>query len=346
MSAQRIRIGVIGAGANTRAKHIPLLQRIPGVEVVSVANRTRESSERVAREFGLERVEEDAYAVIGAADLDAVMIGTWPYLHAELTVAALRAGKHVLTEARMARDLIEARLMLTEELQHPKLVAQIVPAPFSLPFDATVVEWLDEGRLGDVREVHATCTHGALAGASALFSWRQDFDLSGKNTMFLGIYYEMVRRWMRRDPVSVVADAAVFTPKRRSAEGEMREVLIPESVTVLGKYADGARLVLHCSGVETSAPRNEIRVNGSLGALRADFAANELWFAPAGKPEQRVEIAPEKRGEWRVEEDFIDSIRQGTPVRLTDFATGVRYMAFTEAVWDSWSHGGRRVAMP
>lgn len=345
MSTARLRVGVIGAGANTRAKHLPLLRAIPGVEIVAVANRSRESSERVAREFGIARVAPDARAIIEAGDVDAVVIGTWPYLHAELSIAALRAGKHVLTEARMARDFAEAQAMLAEARRHPQLVAQIVPAPFSLPFDATVIEWLRSGKIGAVREVHATFTHGALASPAAPFSWRQDFDLSGKNTLFLGIFYEMVRRWLDRDPESVVADAAVFTPKRRDEHGVEREVKIPESVTVLGRYADGARLVMHLSGVETSAQRNEIRVNGSEGAVRADFAANELWFASRGQPERRVEIEPAQRGEWRVEADFVDSIRHGKPVTLTDFATGVRYMAFTDAVWESWTRGGARVAL-
>lgn len=345
MNAARIRVGIIGAGANTRAKHLPLLRAIPGVEIVAVANRSRESSERVAREFSIPRVAADAREILEARDIDAVVIGTWPYLHAELSIAALRAGKHVLTEARMARDLAEAQAMLAEAQKHPHLVAQIVPAPFSLPFDATVIEWLRGGKLGAVREVHATFTHGGLASAAVPFSWRQDFGLSGKNTLFLGIFYEMVRRWFGRDPESVVADAAVFTKTRRDERGVEHEVKIPESVTVLGRYADGARLVMHLSGVETSAPRNEIRVNGSEGAVRADFAANELWFAPRGGAEQRVEIESAKRGEWRVEADFMDSIREGKPVTLTDFASGVRYMAFTDAVWESWNRGGARVPL-
>jgi predicted dehydrogenase len=345
MSAARIRVGVIGAGANTRAKHLPLLRAISGVEIVAVANRSRESGERVAQEFSIPRVAGDAREILEARDVDAVVIGTWPYVHAELSIAALRAGKHVLTEARMARDLAEAQAMLAESQKHPHLVAQIVPAPFSLPFDATVIEWLRSGKLGAVREVHATFTHGGLASAAAPFSWRQDFALSGKNTLFLGIFYEMVRRWLGRDPESVVADAAVFTRTRRDEHGVEREVRIPESVSVLGRYADGARLVMHLSGVETSAPRNELRLNGSEGAVRADFAANELWFAPRGGAEQCVEIEPAKRGEWRVEADFVDSIREGKPVTLTDFASGVRYMAFTDAVWESWSRGGARMTL-
>ena len=107
-----IRIGLVGAGQNTRYKHIPGLLAQEGVELVAVANRRRASSERVARDYGIARVCEHWRQVVEADDLDAIVIGTWPYLHCPVTLAALAAGKHVLTEARMAMNLAEAEMML------------------------------------------------------------------------------------------------------------------------------------------------------------------------------------------------------------------------------------------
>lgn len=340
-----VRVGVIGAGGNTRTRHIPGLQAIPGVTVVAVCNRTRASGEKVAREFGIPRVTDNWREVVESPDIDAICIGTWPNLHGKLTVAALRAGKHVLTEARMARNLAEAELMLAEARQHPALVTQIVPAPMSLPFDATVMELLQAGALGSVREIFLTATTAGLADSSLPLNWRQDLTLSGKNTLYMGIYYEMALRWLGRGVTSLVADAAIFTKVRKDEDGGPQATTIPESLTVLGAYADGARLVAHFSGVETTAPRAEIRVNGSKGGLRLDLTKGELWRSEAGADEKPVTIAPDKRGAWRVEADFIDSIREGKPVRLTDFATGVKYMQFTEAVWESWSNAGRRVVL-
>jgi predicted dehydrogenase len=355
-----VRIGVIGAGGNTRARHIPAFKAIPGVEVVAVCNRTKASGDKVAQEFGIPRVTENWKEIIDAPDIDAVCIGTWPNLHGKLTVAALRAGKHVLTEARMARTLAEAELMLAESRLQPKLVTQIVPAPMSLPFDATIIELLKGGTLGTLREVLLTATTDSLADSGLPLTWRQDLTLSGKNTLYLGIYYEMVLRWLGRGVTSLVADAAIFSKERKDEEGVPQPTTIPESVTVLGSYdpttvtnapwavnwqPTGARLVAHFSGVETSGPRAEIRLNGSQAGLRLDLAKGELWLAKRGEAEKLVTIAPEKRGAWRVEADFIDSIREGTPVRLTDFATGVKYMQFTEAVWESWSNGRWRVTL-
>lgn len=341
----RLRIGIIGAGGNTRAKHIPGFKAIAGVEVTVICNRTMESGQKVAREFGVPYATTSAKDVIESKDIDAICIGTWPNMHAKFTVAALRAGKHVLTEARMARNLAEAEMMLEESRQRPNLIAQIVPAPMSLPFDATVIELLQRGTLGTLREVFLTATSDGLADSALPLTWRQDLTLSGKNTLYLGIYYEMALRWLGHGVISVIADAAIFTKERKDEEGVPEPTTIPESVTVLGTYADGARLIAHFSGVERSGPRAEIRLNGSKAGLRLDLAKNELWLARAGEPEKLIEIAPEKRGAWRVEADFVAGIREGWPARLTDFETGVKYMQFTEAVWDSWHTGGRRVTL-
>ena len=77
MAASSIRIGLIGAGKNTRERHIPGFQAIDGVEVVSVCNRSRESSQRVADQFGIPKVIENWQDLVADDDIDAVCIGTW-----------------------------------------------------------------------------------------------------------------------------------------------------------------------------------------------------------------------------------------------------------------------------
>ena len=79
MTDSKIRVGFIGAGANTRKHHIPKLKAQPGVELVAVANRSKESGERVAREFGIGRVTR--LQAIVTRRHDDLCIGTWPYMH-------------------------------------------------------------------------------------------------------------------------------------------------------------------------------------------------------------------------------------------------------------------------
>src|SRR5512142_1594289 len=117
---ERIRVGIVGAGGNTQGRHIPELQKIEGVEVVSVANRTGESSQRAADRFGIPRVYDRWEDLVRADDSDAIVIGTWPYMHYPITLAALEAGKHVLCEARMSSNLDEARRMLIAAQSHPE----------------------------------------------------------------------------------------------------------------------------------------------------------------------------------------------------------------------------------
>src|SRR5947208_723090 len=126
VTERTIRVGFVGAGKNTRSRHIPGFQNLPGVELVAVANRSRESGERVAREFGIARVYAHWRDLVRAGDVDAVCIGTWPYMHCEITLAALEHGKHVLCEARMAMNAAEGRSMLYAARRARHLVAQLV----------------------------------------------------------------------------------------------------------------------------------------------------------------------------------------------------------------------------
>src|SRR4029450_12104910 len=116
----KLRIGLVGAGANTRSRHIPGLLAIPDVQIVAVCNRRPESTASVAREYSIPRTFERWEDLVADDAIDAVVIGTWPYLHCAITLAALEAGKHVLTEARLAMDAAGAHRMLQRPRGHPK----------------------------------------------------------------------------------------------------------------------------------------------------------------------------------------------------------------------------------
>ena len=161
MADSKLRVGFVGAGNNTRRHHIPKLKAQPGVELTAVANRSKESGERVAKEFGIARVHGDWREVVTAPDVDAVCIGTWPNMHCELTLAALAAGKHVLCEARMAMNAAEGRRMLDAARRAPHLVAQLVPAPHTLEVDSTLTRLVSDGTIDEVLAVPPSRCTGA-----------------------------------------------------------------------------------------------------------------------------------------------------------------------------------------
>ena len=80
MTQNKIRVGFVGAGQNTRKMHIPKLQALPGVELAEVANRTLASGEKVANEFNIQRVRSTWQEIVASREVDAIIIGTWPYL--------------------------------------------------------------------------------------------------------------------------------------------------------------------------------------------------------------------------------------------------------------------------
>jgi predicted dehydrogenase len=335
-----IRIGIVGAGAITLQRHIPGFRALPGVRIVGVCNRRRESSNRVAREFDIPRIFESWEHLVDSSDVDAVVIGAWPYLHCPVTLAALDAGKHVLTQARMAMNAREAQRMLDKSLERPELVAMVVPSPYGLTGDRFVRELLADGAIGrHLRELHVHGWSADLADRRTPLHWRQVTKYSGFNMLNLGILHETALRWTT-PPVRVYAFANKFVPRRDDPEtGQRVRVGAPDSVQVISNQEDGSVGVYRVSGVLWHDRGNRIALYGSGGTLSYDLTRDELLYGRATEPELKPLPIPDNlRGGWRVEADFIDAIREGRPVTHTDFATGVRYMQFTEAVARSSRH--------
>lgn len=349
MAHQPLRVGLIGAGANTRTRHIPGLLALPDVTLAAVCNRRPASATAVAREYAIPRVHERWQDLVADRDVDAVVIGTWPYLHCPITVAALEAGKHVLTEARLSMNAAEAHRMAAAARAHPDLVTQVVPSPFGLKGHDVMKELLDAGYVGELREAHVWGHTHALGDAAAPLSWRQDVGLSGFNMLTLGILHETLLRWAP-PPVRVLAQVHAFVPTRIDPEsGVRRTVGTPDSVQALAVLEGGARAVYTFSGVTPHGQGSGIKLFGTEGVLHYDLAADRIQgagrrAAVEGAFED-IPIPPEKARAWQVEAEFVDAIRTGAPVRFTDFATGVLYMEFTEAVARS-AQRDQAVALP
>jgi predicted dehydrogenase len=337
MTDATIRIGIVGAGGNTRAKHIPGLRAIAGVEIVGVCNRSEASSAKVAAEFQIPKVYRNWRALVNDDAVDAVVIGTWPYMHAPVSLAALAAGKHVLCEARMAMNAREAHKMLAAARRRPDLVAQVVPAPFTLRVDRTVQRLLSEGFIGRplVLDVY---DNGSFIDTAAGISWRQETDYSGLNVMMLGIWYEAVMRWLG-PAASVLAMGRTFADRLPDAvSGLRRTVEVPDHLDVVAALACGVQAHFRSTRVCGLSGASHCLLFGETGTLR--FEGDRLFGGRRGdKGLQAIAIPTAEAGGWRVEESFINAIRGLEPVRLTSFEDGVRYMEFTEAVQRSRQTG-------
>ena len=184
--SEKVRIGIIGAGGIFRSRHFPGLAKIGNAEVVAICNRSEASAGAIAREFDLSpRLMTDPYALIASEDVDAVMIGTWPYRHCEYVLASLDAGKHAFVQARMAMNLREAKAMYARA-KETGLVAQICPSPMAMKGDWFIQRLIREGYLGDVYHVYTRSFSGDNCDPDQPLHWRQVDRYSGLNALNMG----------------------------------------------------------------------------------------------------------------------------------------------------------------
>ncbi|MFH0750657.1 MAG: Gfo/Idh/MocA family oxidoreductase, partial [Chloroflexota bacterium] len=319
---ERIGVGLVGAGGIARARHVPGFRALPGVEIIGVVNRTLDSTARAAAELGIPRAYVGWEALVADPDVDAVVVATWPYLHAPIAIAALGAGKHVLVEGRMAMDAAEARAMLAAAEARPDRAAMVVPAPFGFA-DATIRRLLAAGVLGDLRTARVSWSGGiAPTGRD---QWRRERRHSGNNVMTLGILYESVARWLGH-ATEVSATLHNFAPTQVGPDGMRIPGDVPDVAAVIAVFPGNVVATFTIAGYGRPDPVNGATLVGTAGVLSVDLAGSRLELARAGAAFEEVAIPDDERWTWQVEADFVRAIRDGGPVRLNDFATGVRYM--------------------
>ncbi len=332
---EELRIGIVGAGAIARTRHLPGFQKLDKVVVHGVVNSSPQSTQNIAKEYGIPKTFNTWQELVASPEIDAVVIGTWPNLHCEITCAALEAGKHVLTEARMARNLSEARQMLATSKKFPDLVAHIVPSPFGLGCGPVLETLLRDHFLGDLREVVVLGANDQFWDYSKQIHPRQCQDKSGYNTLALGILHETLLRWVP-EPVQVFAQTEIFEPTRPDTKtNTYSEVSVPDSVQIITELKGGARGIYHLSGVILFGPGLQIHLYGSRGTIKVEFndGKETFWAGRAnGEKMEEVIIPQEELGQWQVEENFVAAIQGKRKVNLTTFETGVKYMEFVEAV--------------
>ena len=344
MASEGIRLGLIGAGKNTRDRHIPGFQKVDGVEIAAVANRSRASSQVVADQFNVSGVYDNWQELLEDPSIDAVCIGTWPYMHRTLTLAALESGKHVLCEARMATGALEAQEMLDASRERPDLVAQIVPSPLTFKIDRLLQGTIAEGYIGEIIGVSVQSLGNDFMEKGGPMHWRNDRDLSGFNILNMGIWYEAMIRWVGR-ATKVTAMTKVNVNSRKDESGELVDVSIPDHVGIIAELANGAMANMQFSAVTGLSSGNGVWIYGSEGTLHVDGAQNVYGGRRGDDKLAEIENPEAGRAYWRVEEEFCSAIRGQEKITRTPFEVGLHYMEFTEAVTRS-AQTGQTVALP
>ena len=120
MSDRTIGVGILGTGF-ARTTQIPCFQATPGFEVVGLYSRNMTRAYDLAQEFGLRRAFDDVERMLKVEEIELVCVSTPPHLHLPQTLAALRAGKHVLCEKPTALHAGEAQQMWEEAKKSGRL---------------------------------------------------------------------------------------------------------------------------------------------------------------------------------------------------------------------------------
>src|SRR5213080_3225277 len=328
----KLRVGIVGAGNIVRTRHLPALKKHPEVEIVGVSNSTYESSEKFCREHLPHATPIRNWPeLIALPDLDIIWIGTPPYMHSAVTISALEAGKHVFCQARMSMDLTEAEEMLAASKRYPELVTMLCPPPFGMQADLMVKKILAENYIGRPHLVRLQSFTGNYLDPDTPAHWRQKIEISGLNTLTLGIYVEVLQGWLG-DITGVFARGKIIHPIR-----EGYDVVVPDLLTVLCSFENGAEGVLEFSGVNTTASGDRLEICGSDGILTYDFNSDIVHTGKLGdRALHVVDSPPEWEGEGQVEEDVLAAVKSKGRVRPhPNFEDGLRYMRVVQAVADS-----------
>src|SRR4051812_13104133 len=307
----KLRVGIVGAGEIVRQRHLPALEKHPEIEIVAVSNSSYESAQKFCKENAPNATPMQNWAdLLSIPEIDIVWIGTPPYMHSAVTVSALEAGKHVFCQARMAMDLAEAEEMLATSRRFPDQVTMLCPPPFGLRGDLLVKKLLAENYIGRPHHIRMQCFTGAYLNGDAAPHWRQRIEISGLNVLALGIYVEVLQRWFG-DITGVYARGKVLYEVRQGYE-----VIVPDLLTVLCTFANGAEGVLEFSGIAALPPSDQVEVYGDTGTMTYDFGTDTIQAGKMGdRALHKVELADELAREWTVEDDFIAAVKANDGTR-------------------------------
>ncbi len=315
-----LRIGTLGAARITPAALIRPAQAVPEVIVAAVAARDPARARAFAARHGIARVHDTYEALLADAEIDAVYNPLPNGLHAEWTIKALEAGKHVLCEKPLAANADEARNMAEAAARCQRRLVEAFHWRYH-PLAARLRSILDAGIIGPVRHIEAAlCVPLPIPG-----DIRYRFDLAGGATMDVGCY-----------AVSVVRFLAAAEPHVVRAEARLSSPNVDRWMTAELGFPDGRTARVTCSLFSTALLRAAVTVRGERGVMRVinpyapQFYHRLTVHTAAGVTRERVAGAATYTHQLRA---FVDAVHYGSALP-TDPPDAVANMAVIDAIYE------------
>lgn len=245
-------IGILGAARITEKALIDPAKVMPQVRLEAIAARDRARAEAYAERHGVAQVFDDYASVITCPDVDLVYNPLPINLHAEWTIKALEAGKHVLCEKPFAMNADEARAMLAAAEKSGRRLIEAFHYRYHPAFE-TCLDWIAADEIGDIRELHATFNVAIKDNGTEI---RHRVETGGGAMMDLGCY-----------PLHWALTVMGGVPSDVRATANLTPVGVDETMTAELTFASGAVAHLQASMAAGEPFRADMRIVGSKGEI-------------------------------------------------------------------------------
>lgn len=262
---------------------------VPAFERRVLVGRDRDGVAEAAAKYGWAESATDWRAVIARDDIQIVDICAPGFMHAEIAIAALAAGKHVLVEKPLANTLAEAEAMAAAARAARDIgVQSMIGFNYRrVPALALARELIAEGRLGTVRHVRAAYLQDWLVDPNSPMTWRLNKETAGSGALgdIASHAIDQVLFLLGEQVTEVSGRLHTFTPQRPGAAG-LEDVTVDDAAWATLTLASGAIASVEVSRVATGRKNSlTLEIYGDKGALLFDLEdLNELGFLDATLP--------------------------------------------------------------
>lgn len=241
---RKVKVAVIGLGIGRL--HLSNYAKLPYAEVVALCDIDERRLHSAQQEFNVPRVFTDYQKLLEMEELEAVSVALPNYLHAPVTIAALRAGKHVLCEKPMALNAQEAEEMLQEAKKARRQLMIHFNQRFS-PEAMYVYQLIQKGYLGEIYHGRTLWTRRRFI--PGLGGWFTQKKLSGGGPLIdLGVHMlDLALWWMGYPRMKEVLGATFSKIGPRIAQEQSALFDVEDLATGLIRFENGATLYLEAS---------------------------------------------------------------------------------------------------